>query len=643
MDLASKIASEVTIFGKYARYVPQLKRRETWLEIVDRYQAMMLKKYETKINQAPGDLGEEIKEACDAVRRKEILPSMRGLQFAGPAIERNNSRIYNCAFVCAKDPSFFRECMFLLLGGTGVGYSVQERHISLLPSITKPGKARKFLVGDSIEGWADAVKVLVRAYFKGTFLPKFDFSDVRQKGERLVTAGGKAPGPGPLRICLDKILGLFEGKKPGERLTSVDVSDIACFIADAVLAGGIRRAAMICLFDITDEHMLAYKKGQWWENRPERARVNVSAVAFRYNVIETDTHDIKTTIAMETTREQFEKFWKATEESKSGEPGIYWTNHPDWGTNPCCEIALRHKQFCNLTTINFSTIKDQNDLNRRSRLASMLGTLQAGFTDMHYLGSDWEENCKEEALLGVSITGIADGTQAGDYTQYDFKQAAFWAQEANWEVAQAISINSAARITCIKPEGTASLVLGCASGIHGRHASYYIRRTRHNSSEPLIKYLARANPALVVDNKSEPGGLILELPQKSPEGSIIREEAALETLKRLKHFRQHWIMPGHVTGVNTHNVSCTVSIRDTEWVEVGSWMWDNRDYYNGIAVLPFDGGSYMQAPFQDCDKQTYNEMMFQVGNIDLAQVVEEDDETNQAGELACGGGKCDLT
>jgi ribonucleoside-triphosphate reductase len=666
MDLASELASEITIFGKYARYIPELKRRETWEEIVDRYEAMMVKKYTPHfVDSSTNDLYLQIKEACNAVRNKEVLPSMRGLQFAGPAIERNNSRIYNCAFVSAVDPSFFRECMFLLLGGTGVGYSVQERHIRQLPAITKPGKARKYLVGDSIEGWADAVKVLCRAFFKGTFFPKFDFSDVRPKGERLITAGGKAPGPGPLRICLDKILGLLETKPVGTKLTSVEVSDIACFIADAVLAGGIRRAAMICLFDIDDVAMLAYKRGEWWETRPERARVNVSAVAFREDVVQSNVHVAGVNfnnyhIARATTEEQFKKFWKATEESRSGEPGIYWTNHPDWGTNPCCEIALRHKQFCNLTTINFSTVKSQEDFNRRSRVAAILGTLQAGFVDMHYLGHEWEENCREESLLGISLTGIADN---GSYRDFNFEEAAKVAKETNEEVAKAIGINKAARITCIKPEGTASLVVGSASGVHGRHAPYYIRRTRHNASEPLIAYLAKTNPALVVENKSEPGGLILELPQRSPEGSITRDETALETLERLKFFRENWIEHGHNSGLNTHNVSCTVSIRDdvryvnktrsvgltefspemkTEWQVVGEWMWENRAFYNGIAVLPYDGGTYTQAPFEDCTEEVYNEMMKNIQGIDLTQIVEEDDMTNQAGELACAGGKCEI-
>lgn len=630
MDLSSKVASDVTVYSKYAKYLTEHRRRETWFEIVNRYQAMLVKKY-------PGEVS-AIQEACDAVRRKEILPSMRGLQFAGTPIERNNSRVYNCAFMQASYPGFFRETMFLLLGGTGVGYSVQDRHVSQLPAITKPGKAKRFNVQDSIEGWADAVDALFRAFFKGKSLPRFDFSDVRPKGMRLITAGGKAPGPGPLRVCLDKILGLLETKPEGSRLTPVEVSDLACIIADAVLSGGIRRAAMICLFDIDDSAMLAYKRGAWWDLHPERARVNVSAVAFRHNVWEDPSLGaMSECIASATTEEQFNAFWKATEESKSGEPGIYWSNHPDWGTNPCCEIGLRHKQFCNLTTVNFSTCATQSDLMERVRQAAVLGTLQAGFTDMHYLGSDWEDNCRAEALLGISLTGIGDNA---NYANFNFEEAAQVAKDCNAELSGRIGTNPAARITCIKPEGTSSLVLGCASGVHGRHSEFYIRRFRFKRNESVAQYFAQQIPDLVVADKFDPDGVILELPQKSPQASISRSETALDTLERLKFFRQHWVEPGHVDGCNTHNVSCTVSVRDEEWNAVGKWMWENRAFYNGIAVLPYDGGTYIQAPFEDCTEEEYERRMKLVKDVSLANVFEEDDNTTQAENLACAGGAC---
>lgn len=613
-DLATKAASDIVVFSKYARYLEKENRREDWNEIVDRYEGMLRKKYPK--------LKEDINEACEYVRKKKVLPSMRMLQFAGRAIERGNSRGYNCSYAAASYPQFFRELMFLLLGGSGVGYSVQLHHVSELPNIKKPSRATRFIVGDSIEGWADAVHALFRSFFYGKPLPRFDFSDIRPKGSVLKTAGGKAPGPAPLRICLDKILALLENKKEGSKLEPWEVSDIACYIADAVLSGGIRRAALICLFDIDDPKMLTYKSGAWWELHPERGRVNVSAVALR----------------SETTKEQFLSLWEACKESGAGEPGISWTNNKELGANPCHEISLRHKQFCNLTTINFSNVRNQRDFNNRVWAASFLGTLQAGFTDFHYLTQGWEDNCKEEALLGVSITGLADNPAA----EVDFEKGAKVARETNAQVAKDIGINKAARITCVKPEGTASLVLGSSSGVHGRHAPYYVRRFRFNKTEPIAEYLTQKLPKLVVEDLSNPEGIILELPQKSPEGSVMRDEPALSLLERARGLFLGWIKPGHRSGDNTHNVSVTASLRPEDWEPVGEWMWENRESYNGISVLPFDGGSYKQAPFETCDKAKYDEMMEHVKAIDLTQVREFDDITELKGEIACGGGACEL-
>jgi ribonucleoside-diphosphate reductase alpha chain len=446
---------------------------------------------------------------------------------------------------------------------------------------------------------------------------------VREKGTLLVTAGGKAPGPGPLRICHDKILGLLENKKDGDRLSSVEVSDIACFIADAVLAGGIRRAAMIALFDKDDEHMLHYKSGAWYELHPERARVNVSAICLRET----------------TTKEEFEKIFKITQASGAGEPGIIWSHDLEELTNPCAEIALRSHEFCNLTTINLSDVKTQAELNERVGVVALLGTLQAGFTDFHYLGHTWEDNCKEEALLGISMTGACDNP---DFTTLDLKEASDDAMETNFYFAEKIGINKAARVTCIKPEGTASLVLGSASGIHGRHAPFYIRRFRFKRNEPIVVYFASKFPNLVVEDKFDPDTLILELPQKSPSGSIMREEPAHQTLERAQYFHKHWVAPGHRSGPNGHNVSVTVSVKEGEWESVGKWMWENRNNYNGISLLPYDGGSYVQAPFEDCTEETYNKMMEQLKEVDLSEVVEDDDATTRVQEAACSGGSCEI-
>lgn len=394
---------------------------------------------------------------------------------------------------------------------------------------------------------------------------------------------------------------------------------------------------MICIFDIDDEAMLGYKSGSWWELHGERGRVNISAVAFRRNVVDEHGPGNTFVIANKTTKEQFDHFWAFVKASGSGEPGIYWSNHPDWGCNPCVEIGLRHKQFCNLTTINYASIETQEELNEAAYYAGVIGTLQAGYTDLHYLSAEWKENCEDEALLGVSVTGIADG---GHFKRFDWKGAAQQVARGNAEVAKAIGIRTAARLTCIKPEGTASLVLGTSSGIHARHSHYYIRRIRLGKEESVARYLQERHPELVVQDQAKPDGVIVELPQKAPDRSIYRTEAPLDLLERVKYFHKHWVTPGHISGENPHNVSCTVSIKKDEWDIVGEWMYANRDHYNGISVLPYDGGTYAQAPFEECSKEEYERRMEHLKKVDLSQIVEEEDQTTLREEPACAGGAC---
>ncbi len=616
MDKATKIASDITVFAKYSRFKPELNRRENWNEVVDRYESMLLKKVNGRLNE------NLVKRAIKYVRDKEVLPSMRALQFAGVPIERCNSRLFNCAYVSASKESFFKEVMFLLLGGTGVGYSVQKHHTVQLPQIRIPKKPKKWLVGDSIEGWADAVGGLMKAYFRGNNLPIFDYSDVREKGATLVTAGGKAPGPAPLRICLDKILGVLENKEVGSQLEPWEVSDIACYIADAVLSGGIRRSAMIALFDIDDEKMLSYKAGAWWEINGQRGRANISAVAYRAT----------------TTRQQFEKLWKATELSGAGEPGIFWTNDKEWGTNPCAEIALRDRQMCNLTTINFSTVRNEDDFQSRVWAATVLGTIQASFTDFHYLSPEWKETCDKDALLGVSMTGLADNP----HMVVDFNRAAGLVVEVNREIAELLDINCSARLTTTKPEGTASLVLGTSSGVHARHAEYYIRRFRFKKNEAIAQHLLTYCPRMIVQDKMDSDAAILELPQKAPEGSILRTEHPIALLERVKDLHRNWIKPGHVDGANTHNVSCTVSIKADEWEVVGMWMWMNRDSYTGLSVLPFSEHTYVQAPFEECSEEEYNTRLATLDDFNINDVREYDDLTEARDTVACQGGACEL-
>jgi ribonucleoside-diphosphate reductase alpha chain len=602
---------------KYAKFNSLVNRRESWEELVDRNKEMHLKKFP--------NLKEEIENAYDYVYAKKALPSMRSMQFAGKPIEISPNRIYNCAYLPIDDWRAFGETMFLLLGGTGVGYSVQKHHVEKLPEIRKPDskKHRRFLIGDSIEGWADAVKVLVRAYFEGGSTPVFDFSDIRPKGAQLITSGGKAPGPQPLKECLLKLQGILDSKQDNDKLTSIEVHDMICHIADAVLTGGIRRAALISLFSADDENMIAAKSGAWWELNPQRGRANNSAVLLRSKADE----------------EFFMNLWDKIKASGAGEPGIYFNNDKDWGTNPCCEIALRPYQFCNLCEVNVSDVVDQADLNARVKAAAFIGTLQASYTNFHYLRPVWQRTTEKDALIGVGMTGIGSGVAQ----KLDLKQAAEIVKEENTRVAKLIGINAAARCTTIKPSGTSSLTLGTSSGIHAWHNDYYIRRIRVGKNEAIYTYLAVNHPELVEDEYFRPHDTaVISVPQKAPEGSILRHESALDLLGRVKFFYQNWIKPGHRTGQNTHNISATVSIKEEEWEEVGKWMWENRKFYNGLSVLPFSEHTYKQAPFEDCTKEQYEELMKSLHNIDLSKVVEFADMTNLMGEVACAGGACEV-
>ena len=615
MDVTQEILSEITTYMKYAKYVPELKRRETWNELVTRNKEM----HQTKFPQ----LKNEIEEAYKLVYDKKVLPSMRSLQFAGKPIELNNSRIFNCSFLPIDDWRAFSEIMFLLLSGCGVGYSVQTHHVDELPEIKVPTKHKRYLIGDSIEGWADAVRMLCKAYFTGAPLPLFDYRDIRAKGAQLITVGGKAPGPEPLKECLFNLQKVFDRKKNGDKLTSLDAHDMACHIADAVLSGGIRRAALISLFNLDDEEMLTCKFGSWWEQNPQRGRANNSAVVIRHKIDE----------------EEFLKLWKKIELSGSGEPGIYFSNDKEWGTNPCCEIALRPFQFCNLCEVNVSNIESQEDLNERVRIGAFIGTLQAAYTDFHYLRDIWQKTTEKDALLGVGMTGIGSGV----ILNYDLKKAADLAKTENARIAEIIGVNKAARVTTVKPSGTSSLVLGTASGIHAWHNDYYIRRIRVGKNEAIYNYLAVNHPELVEDDFFKPTiQAVISVPQQAPPGSILRTENVMDMLERVKKFNTQWVKKGHRKGANTNNVSATVPINENEWEAVGQWMWTNRDTFNGLSVLPFFGGSYTQAPFEDITKEQFNEMVQHLHNIDLSKIVEFSDDTALMDQAACVGGACEI-
>ena len=619
MELSNKILSDITVYMKYAKFVPELNRRETWAELVTRNKNMHIKKYPA--------LTDQIEEAYKLVYEKKILPSMRSLQFGGKPIEISPNRVYNCAYLPIDSIDCFHEIMFLLLGGTGVGYSVQQHHVAKLPIVNKPyvKRTRRFLIGDSIEGWADAIKVLMKSYMgdKRSSSVQFDFSDIRPKGAQLVTSGGKAPGPQPLKECILKIKGIFDGKEDGTPLTTLEAHDVVCHIADAVLAGGIRRAALISLFSAGDDEMIAAKSGNWWETDPQRGRSNNSAVLMRHKV----------------TKEFFMDLWKRVELSGSGEPGIYLNNDKDWGTNPCCEIALRPFQFCNLCEVNASDLESQEDFNDRVKKASFIGTLQAGYTDFHYLRDVWRETTEKDALIGVSMTGIGSAA----VLQLDMKAAASIVKRENTKTAKLIGINPAARCTTVKPAGTTSLALGTSSGIHAWHNDYYTRRIRVGKNESMYKYLVSNHPELVEDEFFRPHDTaVISIPQKAPANAILRDESPFDLLERIKKVATEWVKPGHRKGSNTHNVSATVSLKPEEWEDAGEWMWDNRKHYNGLSVLPYNGGTYTQAPFEDIDEETYDRLMKTLTEVDVSKIVELDDNTDLSGELACAGGACEI-
>ena len=615
MNTTQSILSDITTYMKYARFNPELSRRETWDEIVDRNKEMHLKKFP--------HLEEEINEVYKMVYDKKVLPSMRSLQFAGKPAEINNARMFNCSFLPVDDFRSFSEAMFLLLSGCGVGFSVQSHHVDKLPEIKTPIREKRYLINDSIEGWADAVHMLMKAYLKGGARPRFDFRDIRPKGEQLVTAGGKAPGPEPLKEVLFQVQKILDRKEVGSKLTPLECHDIMCHLADAVLSGGIRRAALISLFDFDDEEMLTCKFGNWWENNPQRGRANNSAVVMRHKI----------------TEDEFMGLWEKIEASNAGEPGFLFSNDKDYGTNPCAEIALRPYQFCNLCELNATNIESQEDFNARTKAAAFLGTLQASYTDFHYLRDIWKKTTEKDALLGVGITGIA----SGKLKYLNLEEAARIAKEENERVAKLLGIKKAARVTTVKPSGTSSLVLGCSSGIHAWHDNYYIRRIRVGKNEAIYSYLSIYHPELVEDDIFKPTQqAVISVPQVAPESAVTREESTFDLLERTKRFNMEWVRAGHRSGANYNNVSCTINVKQGEWPQVGKWVWENRDTYNAMSFLPEDLGSYKQAPYESITKEQFEELSKGLHNIDLRNVVEMSDMTNLVDQAACSGNNCEI-
>jgi ribonucleoside-triphosphate reductase (thioredoxin) len=620
MNESLRLLSDLTFYMKYSKYDPAKKRRETWEETIERNKSMHLAKFP--------QCKAEIDKAYELVMDKKILPSMRSMQFGGDAIKKNNARMYNCSAIGLDSLDAFKDLFYLLLCGTGVGFSVRRNFIKKLPNLLpRTGKTTIFQPEDSIEGWADCVDALTKAYFNDGNRIEYDFSLIRPKGALIHSSMCAAPGPEPLRDALENIKKLLDKKLDNNDLvlSSLDCYDICCHISEAVLSGGVRRSAMICLFDKDDDLMLHAKEGKWWEENPQRGVSNNSVQFDRAT----------------TTKEEFDAIFKQTEASGCGEPGVVWTNNADWLVNPCCEISMPSHGFCNLTSINFGTVESQEDFNERAYYCSVLGTLQAAYTDFKYVSHEWKKNAEDMALIGVSLTGIAAHT---DLTQFDFSAAVDAVKKANKHIAGKIGIKTADRLTTIKPDGTGSLVLGTSSGIHPWHAKHYIRRLRVNKLEPLYNYMSKNFPDLIEDEQSNPTkNAVLSLVIKAPDSAITRRnQTAIEFLERVKYMFEHWVMPGHVEGDNYNNVSCTCNVKNHEWDEVREWMWANRENYTGISLLPYSDSSYIQAPFEDTNEEVYKEFSEKHREFHLDEIEEEKNFVNFGQEAACAGGACEV-
>lgn len=618
MNPSNKLLSDITVFRTYAKYLPHAGRRESFQETVNRCMLMHLERFPK--------LSRDIIKAFKYVHDYKIFPSMRTLQFAGSGILKNNLRGFNCSFTAIDDPRCFGEVLYLLLSGTGVGFSVQKHHTNKLPIVQKPREEGVHYVHDSIEGWAQALDLLVDAYFYRRIRPVFDFSHVRSKGTILSTTGAPAPGPEPLKLMLQQVEDKLQ-TSIGRRMKPLEIHDIVCLISACVLSGGIRRSALISLFDRDDKEMITCKSGEWWTKNPQRSFANNSAVLPRKEV----------------SKEEFYSIYEMCEKSGAGEPGFYWTNDEfGGGTNPCGEIHLLNAQLCNLSVVNQTGVTTEKELLSRVYSATLLGTLQAAYCDFPYVRPIWRETTEREALLGVSFTGIADSWGKIDASW--LVSAAKLACEVNEKYAKKIGINPAARITTIKPDGTSSVVFGSSSGIHARHAKHYLRRIRISKNDSLATYLTNAIPELVEDDVAAQNTIVVTFPQESPEGALTRnDETAVGLFERIQFYHKNWIKPGHRSGVNTHNVSCTISMKPEDWKELKEKLWTHKNDYAAVSLLPFSDSTYKQMPFEECDKATYDKYVEKVKNIDLNEIREDRDNTKMEAQLACmSGGSCEI-
>lgn len=634
--------------SRYARWLPDENRRETWGETVDRYMDNIVG------DKVDADVKEELRAA---ILNLEVMPSMRSVMTAGKAADRDNTCMYNCSYLPVDDPKSFDEAMFILLCGTGVGFSVERQYVQKLPDV--PEKLFEsdtvIHVKDSKEGWAKAFRQLLSLLWAGE-VPKWDVSKVRPAGAKLKTFGGRASGPQPLVDLFEFSIAVFR-KAAGRKLTSIECHDIMCKVGEVVVVGGVRRSAMISLSNLSDDRMRHAKSGQWWVTAPHRALAN-NSVAF------TDKPDM----------ESFMREWLALMESKSGERGVFnrvasraqaekngrRDTGFDFGTNPCSEIILRPYQFCNLSEVVVRADDTLEDLRRKVKLATIIGTIQSTFTHFPYLRKIWRDNTESERLLGVSLTGIMDHQLMGGNGWYEYshgeefasdKAKEFGEYELDWslnilrqtaietnkELASILGIPQSTAITCVKPSGTVSQLVDSASGIHARHSAYYIRTVRGDNKDPLTQFMIAQGIPNEPDVMKPEQTTIFSFPQKSPVGAVTRNEmTALEQLNLWLVYQRHWC---------EHKPSVTISVRDHEWLEVGAWVYKHFDEVSGISFLPHSDHSYKQAPYQECSEREYLDMLsIMPDNIDWAGLseFERDDTTKGSQILACSSGVCEL-
>lgn len=624
MSSLPSVYQEVIAMSRYARYIPEKNRRETWEETVTRLTNYLKTKVTLDTNTWD--------ELHKSVLNLEVMPSMRLLMSAGEACERDNIAAYNCSYLAVNNKRAFSEALYILMNGTGVGFSCERQEIAKLPEI--PSELKQcddmIVVEDSKLGWAKAFKKLVSSLWEGD-IPTFDYSKVRPAGARLKVFGGRASGPEPLKKLFEFVVQTFKGAV-GRKLNSIEVHDIMCMIGEIVVVGGVRRSALISLSNLTDKRMRDAKTGAWYNDNSHRGLAN-NSVAY------TEKPDSET----------FMEEWLSLVKSKSGERGIFnriaaqnqankWGRRDptlSYGTNPCSEIILRDKQFCNLTEVVVRENDTESTLTKKVRLATILGTIQSTLTTFQFLSSEWLKNTSEERLLGVSLTGIMDAKITNSPDPKMLERLRDVSRTTNEEYAKQFDIQPSASITCVKPSGTVSQLVDSASGIHARHNNFYIRRIRMDKKDPIYDYL-KSMGVSVEDEVFRPDSTaVFSFPMKAPKNAILRnDKTAIEQLEIWLIYQRHWC---------EHKPSVTISVKDDEWPEVGSWVWKHFDEISGVSFLPYSNHTYQQAPYEDCSEEEYKEQLAKTpSRIDWADFLEQEDNTTGQQTLACTAGACEL-